>query len=362
VNNISTQTAGVIRQNGLKTTSFTALTNLAQGKYRAWVRAYNLADEVGDWSAPFDFNIDEPTPSTPTITAPVVNSLGYVENANPTFTWTTDSPAAPLFDFTLFDVTLGKTALIVRDLDTASYTVPTEKRLTEHIYVARVRAKNVSGDTSMFSAPYQFRINIPNPTTPVIVSPGDTITDTTPTFSWRHSGTSFSYEILIRDLLRNEDVSIQVKTFSLDPGGATASYSLPAANALKVGTYRFWIRSFNSLGQGSGWSTSRTFVITVQLDENLNNQRGESAEALVESQIATLSSGRSAVQVPAKVKADVVAVEDASSTEYVAMAEPVAHHHVNVIPEVPDDEALIDAFMHRLADPSADADFTFLRS
>ena len=362
VNNISTQTAGVIRQNGLKTTSFTALTNLAQGKYRVWVRAYNLAEEVGDWSAPFDFNIDEPTPSTPTITAPLVNSLGYVENANPTFTWTTESPAAPLYDFTLYDVTLGKTALIVRDLTTASYTVPAEKRLTEHIYVARVRAKNVSGDTSMFSAPYQFRINIPNPTTPVIVAPGDTITDTTPTFSWRHSGTSFSYEILIRDLLRNEDVSVQVKTFSLDPGGATASYSLPAANALKVGTYRFWIRSFNSLGQASGWSTSRTFVITVQLDENLNNRRGESAEALVESQIATLSSGRSSVQVPAKVKADAVAAEVAALTEYVAMAEPMAHNHVNVIPEVPDDETLIDAFMHRLADPSADADFTFLRS
>lgn len=360
VNNLTTQTAGVIRQNGLKTTSFTAQSNLSQGSYRVWVRAYNAANEVGDWSAPFNFNIDEPTPSIPTVTGPAVNSLGYVENANPTFTWTVATPPASSYDITLYDVTLGKNVFFVSGLTQASYTVPTARRLTEHTYRVRVRAKNVSGDASEWSTSYQFRINIPDPTSPVIVAPGDTITDTTPTFSWRHSGTSFSYELLIRDLLRNEDITIQVKTFSLDPGGATASYTLPAGNALKTGTYRFWVRAFNSLGQASSWSNSKTFVITVQRDEPLNAPRGVNPDELAESQVVSALSGPSTV--PVKVTENVAEAEVSPSPEYFVVVEPKDHGHVNVIPESPGEESLIDAFMHRIADPSADLDFTFLRS
>jgi hypothetical protein len=360
VNNLSTQTAGVIRKNGLKGRAFTAQTNLAQGTYRVWVRAYNAANEVGDWSAPFDFNIDEPTPSIPTITAPVVNSLGYVENANPTFRWTTTNPPAAAYDLQLFNVTLGKLAFTATNLSSPNYTVTTAQRLGEYTYRARVLAKNVSGDKSDWSAPYIFRLNIPDPTTPVIIAPGDTISDTTPTFSWRHTSTSFRYEILVRDLLRNEDVAHQVKTFSLDPGGATASYTLPAANALKPGTYRFWVRAFNSLGHSSGWSTSMTFVITVQLDESGRKSPTEVDEGLVESQVALALSDRKID--PVSVSRDVAPQEVTMPTESIVMVERPVVIHASVVPEVPGDAALIDAFMHRIADPSSGLDFSFLRS
>lgn len=362
VNNLTTQTAGVIRQNGLTTTSFTAQSNMAQGKYRVWVRAYNAANEVGDWSLPFDFNIDEPTPSVPTITAPAVNSLGYVENANPTFTWTTTTPAAAYYDFTLFNVTLNRSVLTVGNLRTASYTVPTALRLSEHSYRAQVRAKNVSLDASGWSAPYTFRVNVPDPTTPVIVGPGDTIRETTPTISWRHTRTSFTYEILIRDLLRNEDITLQVKTFSLDPGGTTASYRIPAANALKPGTYRFWVRAFNSLGQSSSWSTSKTFVITVQLDEQQQTPTAGNVDGqLVEPAIALALSDRKQTSVP--VRPDVVLPEeDTAISEYTPVAVIPVDTGARAIPDAIGEESLIDAFMHRMADPSSDTDFTFLKS
>ena len=360
VNNLTTQVAGVIRQNGLTTNSFIALTNMAQGKYRVWVRAYNLANEVGDWSLPFDFNIDEPTPSVPTITAPVKNSLGYVENANPTFRWTTTTPPAAAYDFVLYDVTLGKTAFTVNDIKTPTYVVPTALRLSEHVYEARVRSKNVSGDASNWSAVYSFRVNIPDPTTPIIVGPGGTSTDTTPTLSWRHTGTSFTYEILIRDLLKNEDISLQVKTFSLDPGSRTASYTLPTANALKPGTYRFWVRSFNSLGQASSWSTSMTFVITVQLDADQQKPKVDNTDGLDESQISLALNARESI--PVKVTHEQVSAEESETVESVAIADQFSQEYGIVTPEVPNDESLIDAFMHRISDPSADADFTFLRS
>lgn len=362
VNNLTTQTAGIIRQNGIVGTSFTALTNLPQGRYRVWVRAYNNANEVGDWSLPFDFNIDEPTPSIPTITAPAVNSLGYVENANPTFRWTTTTPTAALYDFSLFNVTLGKTAFTELNLENPNYTVPTNRRLGEFIYQAKVRAKNISGDTTEWSPAYRFRINIPDPTTPVIVGPSSTITDTTPTFSWRHSGSTFRYELLIRDLLNNEDINHQVTTFSLDPGGATASYTLPAANALKAGTYRFWVRAFNSLGQSSGWSTSVTFVITVQLDENLQKPPIETTDGLEESQLALALTNRKVM--PVNTTDEVAMPPEVVMTEadYAAVVQWPTETQTLVIPQAQGDESLIDAFMHRIADPSSDADFTFLRS
>ena len=366
VNNVTTQVAGVIRENGLTSTSFIARTNMAQGQYRAWVRAYNAANEVGDWSLPFDFNIDEPTPSVPVITAPVVNSLGYVEDANPTFRWTTTTPAAAAYDFTLFNVSLGTTAFTVNDLTTASYAVPAASRLGEYVYRAQVRAKNVSGDATEWSAPYTIRVNIPDPTTPTLIGPGDTITDTTPTFSWRHTSTSFSYEILIRDLLRNEDISLQVKTFSLDPGGATASYTLPDAKALKPGTYRFWVRALNSLGQASGWSTSRTFVITVKLDDSLQNSPAENPDQLVASRITPALANRNSVTTKATSadarSEDSQPQEEVVATDFVAVVAPSARDRRTAIPEVPGEESLIDAFMHRIADPSSDADFTFLKS
>ncbi len=359
VNNVTTQTAGVIRANGLKVRTFTAQSNLAQGKYRVWVRAYNAANEVGDWSPAFDFNIDEPTPSIPTITAPAVNSLGYVENANPTFRWTATTPPAAAYDFQLYNATLGKNAFTALNITTADYTVPTEKRLGEYVYHARVRAKNVSGDVTNWSAIYVFRINIPDPTTPIIIGPGDTIKDTTPTLSWRHTSTSFSYEILIRDLLRNEDITLQVKSFSLDPGGSSASYTIPGANALKPGTYRFWVRAFNSLGQASAWSTSMTFVITVQLDGNPEKSRIENGDGLIESQIGlALTNG---TRLPVSVSHDVAAAEEAFTAEHLAAIEQ-SHNPRIAVPDVPDDESLIDAFMHRIADPSTAADFAFLQS
>jgi hypothetical protein len=196
----------------------------------------------------------------------------------------------------------------------------------------------------------------------VIVGPSSTITDTTPTFSWRHSGSSFRYELLIRDLLNNEDINHQVTTFSLDPGGATASYTLPAANALKAGTYRFWVRAFNSLGQASGWSTSVTFVITVQLDENLQKPPIESPEGLEQSQLALALTTRKVMPVnktdDVAMPAEVVVAE----ADYVSTVQWPTETHTPTMPAVPVDESLIDAFMHRIADPSSDADFTFLRS
>jgi pyruvate-formate lyase-activating enzyme len=51
-----------------------------------------------------------------------------------------------------------------------------------------------------------------------------------------------------------------------------------------------------------------------------------------------------------------------TEADYAAVVQWPTETQTLVIPQAQGDESLIDAFMHRIADPSSDADFTFLRS
>ncbi|MCA9063765.1 MAG: hypothetical protein KDA96_11920 [Planctomycetaceae bacterium] len=263
VNNVTTGQVQIVRKTDLKATQFQSLTNLPQGDYRAWVRAVNAAGEVGAWSNVYKFSIDDPTPSVPVFTGPKANPAGVVATATPMFTWTGDIKGTS-YDLWIDDKSIGKSQVIrSKTVPEESYVVPTSQSLSEHIYTAWVRAVNASGEYSSWSAPYTIRIDIPNPSTPEILNPSNTISDTTPTFEWTHDGTATQYEILVRDLERAENIVLQVTSLNLSPDGKVASYTLPDARAFLPGTYRFWIRAFNAVGQSSSWSSSRSFVIAA---------------------------------------------------------------------------------------------------
>ncbi|RLT22197.1 MAG: hypothetical protein DWI29_00860 [Planctomycetota bacterium] len=343
VNNVTTGQAQIIRQQNLTTTQYVALNTLPQGNYRAFVRGINSANEVGEWSATYSFTLDEAIPSIPVITAPVANPAGSVENANPTFAWTAEFDA-PFYEFRLDDVTLNKTSVIrVTNIQAKSYTIPNDKRLAEHIYSAMVRGVNSSGEMSNWSVPYRVRIDVPNPATPTIISPSGTAKDTTPTFQWSHDPAAFRYEILVRDLERNETIVLQVRTFAVDPTGKISFYTLPDNQALRVGTYRFWIRAFNSLGTSSSWSNSQTFVISASLDLK-DLKLVEPAKLLsAEEYYAVVETGVE----PESEAAEVGTVETSPFT--MSVTEPA-------LPPVTDAEmplAAIEELMESLADPSS---------
>jgi hypothetical protein len=302
VNNVTTGQAQIIRQQSLTDTQYVALSVLPQGSYRAWVRGINSANEVGEWSTVFTFVLDEPVPTVPVIISPASNPAGSVESTTPTFTWISELNA-PFYEFRLDDETLNTTSVIrVTNLKTKSYTIPANQQLTEHKYVAMVRGVNSSGEMSNWSAPYRIRIDIPNPSTPTILSPSGSSKDTTPTFEWTHSSSAVRYEILVRDLERSETIVLQVKSFTLDPTGKISSYTLPNSQAFRPGTYRFWIRGFNSLGTASAWSDARAFVISASLDlkalKNVDPMDDQSADEFYA--MAELQSEREAdVSVPA---------------------------------------------------------------
>lgn len=352
VNNLTTQTSKVISENNIRTNFFRATANMPQGNYRAWVRGINVAGEVGRWSPGLDFTVDEPTPAVPVIVAPSANSLNFVEDSNPTFVWEAEPPAFA-YDFTLFNVTLNKSAFTVRGLSDTQYTVTTAQRLGEYTYRALVRSVNSSGDVSDWSRPFTIQVDVPNATTPTLIGPGGTLTDRTPIFSWVHTSTSFRYELLIRDLVRREDITLQVTSFQVSPGGRQASYTLPDARALIPSTYRFWVRAFNSQGQASGWSTSMSFVIAAQLNERLLVPDQNEVEEL-----ALLASFRTVPPVAVE-EASAAQRHESQDVEYSEESQglyystnPGPGSSTAGPPQAAEQLAFIDAVMGGIADPS----------
>ena len=262
VNNDTTGQVQIIRNTSIVGTSYTSLTTLPQGRYRAWVRGINSAGEVGSWSAALGFEIDLPRPTAPTIVSPTPNPAGSVETSTPTFTWNTQVPG-DYYQLAVNDITLGRRAFIQDNIVGQSFTVPASMRLQEHTYDVWVRAVNLAGEYSPWSDVYRVRIDIPNPVTPVIIGPSNTINTSRPTLQWVHSSESVRYEVIIRDLERQENIVLQVKSFTVNPAQDVASYTLLPANALGRGTYRFWVRAFNSQDTASAWSSSRTFAVAA---------------------------------------------------------------------------------------------------
>lgn len=354
VNNLTTGQAQIIRQQNINGLSYVALNNLPQGDYRAWVRGINSADEVGEWSTVFIFNLDEPTPSLPTIVEPKSNPAGSVENPNPTFVWTSDFNA-PFYEFRLDDTTLNKTNVInVTNIQSKMYTIPNDKRLAEHIYNAYVRGINNAGEKSDWSPAFRVRIDVPNPTTPTIIAPKLTSKDTTPTFEWKLDTGSFRYEILVRDLERDETIVLQVKSYLInqtDPTNKFAYYTLPDNQAFKTGTYRFWIRAFNSIGTASSWSTAQTFVISASLDlkdlKIVEPARLQSAEQFYADAVFY---AEPVVESPNSMKSD---AGDANP-ETMELASVIVPEHVDDM-----SAAMIENVMESLADPASETSAMF---
>jgi hypothetical protein len=189
-----------------------------------------------------------------------------VEDANPTFAWSIPVDA-PFYQLEVYEVNLNsgnRTRILLQNgITDKFFTVPNLQRLKETTYVARVRGYNVSNEFGNWSPDYNFRIDVPDAVTPRILGPGNTISDSTPVLTWTHNRATIRYEVLIRDLIRDEVITLQVTSFGVNPGGTEAFYTIPDDKALRASTYRYWVRGFNSMQQPGGWSEPQSFILTL---------------------------------------------------------------------------------------------------
>jgi hypothetical protein len=335
VNSVSGKVSQIIRVTDIPAgTSYTHDEALPEGTYKAWLRSFNLAGEVGKWSRPIEFSLDVPGPAKPTITGPLPGSGGAVETSTPVITWTSLGGAAT-YNLQFEVVRTGESLANVKGLTQRQFSVT--DMLSEQSYRVRVQGVNSVGEAGSWSDFYTFTVDVPNATTPVAYLPEGTVTRPQVTFQWQHTTSSVRYEILVRDLLRDESIVFQISTSQVDQ---TLGRALHTAT-LRDGTYRYWVRAFNTQGTASGWSNSKSF--TVETVTSLTNEPKLDLEIAVASLSSVRqSSGSSAKAEQATQGSPTQAAEAETTEETGSRSESESSSH----------PADVEAVMAEFADPT----------
>ncbi|MEO1996400.1 MAG: hypothetical protein ABGZ17_14115, partial [Planctomycetaceae bacterium] len=250
VRNLVTNQDQVIREQDLTTTTFTPTEAMQQGTYRTWVRAANDLGEYGPWSASADFTVEIPTPEPPIVTGP----SGTVSTSPPTFTWQAVQYATN-YDIYVNNLTNGQSQVLrVTDATGTSHTPDTV--LQNGTYRVWIRALNSAQETSNWSTPSDFTIQVEVPGAPFLLNPSGTVGTALPTFEWTSSAYASHYDLFISNtttgqsqVYRNTDIT-------------STSFTLPTP--LTNGhAYQAWVRAINVFGETSHWSNPVSFDIQV---------------------------------------------------------------------------------------------------
>lgn len=260
VSNVTTGESVAIRESALNTNQFRA--RLSEGQYDAWVRSFNAAGESSRWSEKFRFEVDIPTPVAPLPNGPPLTALGLTQDATPTMSWSAVEFAAT-YDLWVRDDTRGINR-IIREMELTEAEFTPTTALRDGRYVFWVRAINESGESSPWSQPYEFVIDTPVPTEPKLNPLPQTSSNRMPLFTWSQPDYAVRYELYIQNITLREFQVVRVRSTQYRP-----------AEALQPGTYRVWVRAFNSSGEHSGWSAPIQFILTDTESEPLPGVDGE---------------------------------------------------------------------------------------
>lgn len=241
-------------------TSNTATRNLPQGVYYWRVRALNAYQTPGNWSSTGQFIVN-PKPATPALSAPAQNKL-IEDTTRPGFTWQSVANAVR------YQLQVSNNAsfyyLVFDDpnLPAVGYTL--HFSLAQGQYYWRVRAFNVYGKESDWSAARQFTISI-RPTTPQLFTPeyGDT-SDAYPgypiEFSWSSVYDAEKYEIQISDDTNFYSVKKSYWLFDTRITVNRSDLKPPDYPCYLTNDYYWRVRAVNAYGSAGPWSSTWYFI------------------------------------------------------------------------------------------------------
>jgi hypothetical protein len=219
------------------------------------VKSRDAAGNWSDWSGYRTITILPPIPAAPILTTPGANS--FTNDNTPDFNWNPVTGAAKyeiqIDNLPTFAVPIEMTA---NDVVTNTYTALTS--LTDGLKYWRVRAYNTVNEPGTWSLVRFFTVDTIAQAVPAMSAPanGATVQTTIPTLIVGTVSGALYYQFQVDDA--DEFTSPLV-----DVTRTTTVYAIPIAQALPFGTNYWRVRSIDAAGNASGWSTPRSFVVTI---------------------------------------------------------------------------------------------------
>jgi hypothetical protein len=222
----------------------------ADGRYYWKMRTINYLEVPGPWSAYRALVFDTLAPAAPKLYTPANNAT---VKGTPSFTWL----AVAGGKYYQFQVTtsddLDFVAPIHLSADTIAVTSYKPPLLNPGAYLWRVKARDLAGNWSGWSAARQVTITAAVPVAPILKSPatGTVSVDDTPTFTWNTVGYGVRYRFQISK-------SLYFTTLELEDTIPLTEYT---TRTLPAGTYYWRVQAANELNQWGAWSAKWKIVI-----------------------------------------------------------------------------------------------------
>jgi hypothetical protein len=230
--------------------SYTA-TTLTAGVYYWHVRALNINNVAGTWSAARSFTIDIAAPAAPFLSKP---ANAAVVTGTPAFAWLASTTAVKYQFQYDNNINFASPTYTSAELTTLSITPPT---IAPGAYSWRVRAKDAAGNWSAWSAAWTVTIQPAIPLAPTLTTPINALVtnNTTPTFSWTAVAYGNTYQLEI-----SNTATFAVKLRSFTGAAGILTYT---STALPAGTYYWHARAMNVKNAAGPWSAVRSFTIDL---------------------------------------------------------------------------------------------------
>jgi len=235
-----------------KYTTDTSITisNLNYDTFYFWrIKSFNKDSIGSNWSPAGSFKTR--------LTEPFLLSVANIASNNPDtlqITWNKVNDAANYQIYLAADSSFTKS---FKTFEVKTNKLVLASFLTDTTYYIEFKAANSEGDSSLWSAIYQFTTPSAGP---LLVSPVNFIRnqDTVVSLKWLSSNKSINYLIQVSPDSTFENNNLLITKYSADTSTTISN--------LNYGTFYFWrIQSFNKDSIGSNWSITQSFKTRLSI-------------------------------------------------------------------------------------------------
>lgn len=217
---------------------------LNDGRYYWRVRAINIYDGPGAWSAAYLVNVDTVAPAVPVLRTPLHATVSV--NPRQAFVWN------PSVGAQRYEIRLGvenPPETVINVAAARQYAPPSPLLFTTYYW--QVRAVDAAGNVSDWSAVQSLKIEAATNQRITL----NRFESATPTLSWSPVSWATAYELVVANNARFTMPHYQ--NSAIDPDERSYTLTTPLPN----GTYSWRVRAQRANGTWGGWSSIGTFTV-----------------------------------------------------------------------------------------------------